>query len=88
MVLKKQLAAVQIQAVTSSPEDLAGLEKELAVPGEAVRKLKSAKADKKDVNAAVAKLLGLKKQLAAVRSLEPAALVQTGVSVKKGGKKK
>ena len=94
--LKKQLAAAQSQAkeekpatpVASNPADAAGLEREVASQGEAVRKLKSAKADKKDIDAAVAKLLDLKKQLAAVTCQEPAAPAQAGGGKKKGGKKK
>lgn len=52
-----------------------------------MRQLKAAKADKKDIDAAVAKLLDLKKQLATATGQEPAA-AQSGSNKKKGGKKK
>jgi microcompartment protein CcmK/EutM len=97
--LKKQLAASQTKAaetkqekpaaapVVSSLAGAAELEKEVVTQGEAVRKLKSAKADKKDIDAAVVKLLDLKKQLAAVTGHEPAAAAAQ-TSKKKGGNKK
>jgi hypothetical protein len=72
--------------VVSSLAGAAELEKDVATQGKAVRKLKSAKVKKKDINAAVAKLLDLRKQLAAVTGREPAAAAQTGK--KKGGNKK
>jgi hypothetical protein len=64
--LKKRFSGRQASSKEATPPtDSAQLEKEVATQGEAVRKLKSAKADKKDIDAAVAKLLDLKKQLAA-----------------------
>ena len=87
--LKKRFSGRQASNPASkeaTPPDQ--LEKEVAAQGEAVRKLKSAKADKKDVDAAVVKLLDLKKQLAAAQSQAPAAPAQAGGGKKKGGKKK
>ena len=53
--------------------DAATLEKEVAAQGDVVRNLKASKADKTAIESAVAKLLDLKKQLAACQA--PAAAV-------------
>ncbi len=66
--------------------DAGQLEKDVAAQGEVVRQLKASKADKKDIDAAVAKLLDLKKQFASATGQEPAP--STGRNKKKGGKKK
>ncbi len=60
-------AAVPVVPVVSS--GAAGLEKDAATQRKAVGKMKSAKADKKDIDAAVAKLLDLRKQLLLVTNL-------------------
>jgi hypothetical protein len=51
----------------SSPMDVGQLEKEITAQGDIVRQLKASKAEKKDIEVAVAKLLDLKKQMAAVQ---------------------
>ena len=86
----KPAASADPPAPAASPaatSDPAALEREVAAQGDVVRNLKTAKADKKAVDEAVAKLLDLKKQLAAATGQElPAA--QSGGNKKKGGKKK
>lgn len=80
-------AASPASASPAATSDPAALEREVAAQGDVVRNLKTAKADKKAVDEAVAKLLDLKKQLAAATGQElPAA--QSGGNKKKGGKKK
>ena len=84
--LKKHLAAVSSKPVPTvvppkpvseegTPQpvaiDAAQLEKDVAAQGDVVRQLKSGKADKKVIEEAVAKLLELKKQLAAAATLAP-----------------
>ncbi len=70
----------------ASAVDAVQLEKDVTAQGEVVRQLKASKADKKDIDAAVAKLLDLKKQFASATGQEPTP--PTGGSKKKGGKKK
>lgn len=55
--------------------------------GELVRQLKTDKADKGKIDAAVAKLLDLKKQLAISQGLDPNASASSGGKKKKGKKK-
>ena len=74
-------------AVPAPAADAATLEREVAAQGDVVRNLKAAKAEKKAVDDAVAKLLDLKKQLAAATGQEPPA-AQGGSNKKKSGKKK
>ncbi|XP_076437456.1 methionine--tRNA ligase, cytoplasmic-like [Babylonia areolata] len=62
------------------------LTEEVTKQGNAVRELKTAKAEKSVVDAEVAKLLDLKKQLALAQGLDPAAAAPSGG--KKKGKKK
>lgn len=57
----------------SSPVDVGQLEKEITAQGDIVRQLKVSKAEKKDIDAAVAKLLDLKKQFAVVQPQAAAA---------------
>lgn len=66
--------------------EVARLTEEVTKQGNAVRELKTAKADKSTVDAEVAKLLDLKKQLALAQGLDPAAAAPSGG--KKKGKKK
>ena len=91
--LKKQLAACQtapsavLAQVKVTNVDPGQLEKDVAAQGEVVRNLKAAKADKKDIDASVAKLLDLKKQLSTATGLEPVD-AHSGSHKTKGGKKK
>ena len=62
------------------------LNQTLLLQGLVVRELKAAKAEKSAIDAEVAKLLDLKKQLALAQGLDPAAAAPSGG--KKKGKKK
>jgi len=67
-------------APVSAPSnmDAAALEKLVADQGNKVRELKAAKGDKEAINAAVAQLLELKKQLCVAQGVDPSTLVKSG----------
>ena len=71
--------------VTADPKAAEALEKQVAEQGNIVRDLKAAKAEKDAVSAAVAKLLDLKKQLAAAQGVVPAAADSKKGNGKQGG---
>jgi len=86
--LKKQLAAAQASESATAPaangnSAVETLEKQIADQGNVVRELKAAKAEKAAITAEVAKLLDLKKQLAAAQGPDSSA-APPPVEAKKG----
>jgi len=76
--LKKQLSAAQASESATAPaangnSAVETLEKQIAEQGNVVRELKAAKAEKAAITAEVAKLLDLKKQLAAAQGSDSSA---------------
>jgi len=61
-----------------SSADVSSLEAMVTAQGNKVRELKAAKGDKDAINAAVAHLLDLKKQLCVAQGVDPATLVKPG----------
>lgn len=76
-------AAASATPPASSSASAADIEKQVTEQGNIVRELKANKSDKETINAAVAKLLDLKKQLCVAQGIDPATL-----DAGKKGKKK